>query len=199
MSPSTSSPRDAWNRLRPDAVLAVKDLLILLESDDGSSQDLFDVYLYAKRLLADAMEARIKIDLDQPCEAFHDLRGKLRSVMEERYSAQLPAAYLTVPYGSAVHEKLFLTLLQRQGNEVPASLLRIVTADSVHTERRVRELRELGLDIVTGKASGSDTYKLNSLELDLSFLPTIIYNTASSKKHRLMPEPELKNLLEIAD
>ncbi|MGW2147396.1 hypothetical protein ACWCOT_24045 [Nonomuraea bangladeshensis] len=199
MSPSTSSPRDDWNRLRPDAVLAVKDLLNLLESDDGSSQDIFDVYLYAKRLLADAMEARIKIDLDQPCKAFHDLRGKLRSIMEDRYAAQLPAAYLTVPYGSSVHEKLFLTLLQRQGNEVPASLLRIVTADSVHTERRIRELRELGLDIVTAKASGSDTYKLDSLEIDLSVLPTIIYNTASSKKHRLMPESELKDLLEIVD
>ncbi|WP_067818837.1 hypothetical protein [Actinomadura kijaniata] len=194
MTPSTSSPHDAWHRLRSEAVLAVKDLLSRLESDN-SSQDIFDVYLYAKRVLADAMEVRLKIDLDQPCDTFRDLRSQLRGIMEERYGGRVPDPYLTVPYGSALHEKLFLILLQRQGTEVPAALLRIVSGDSVHTERRVRELRELGLDIRTRKAAGADTYLLGSLDLDVSFIPKIIANTARGKKHRFMAEAELKEIL----
>ncbi|MEV5576628.1 hypothetical protein AB0L06_41925 [Spirillospora sp. NPDC052269] len=196
MPSSTSSPHDDWNRLRPEAVLAVKDLLGQLESD-SFSQDIFDVYLYAKHVLADAMKARIKIDLDRPCDTFHNLRRQLRGTMEDQYGDRVPAPYLSVPYGSPLYEKLFLILLQRQGSEVPADLLRLVTQDSVHTERRVRELRELGLDIRTRKVAGANTYRLDSLDLDISFIPRIIVNTARDKQYRFMAEAELKEILGI--
>jgi hypothetical protein len=55
-------------------------------------------------------------------------------------------------------------------------MLRVVTGDSVHTERRVRELRELGLDVQTSKDSGYDYYTLGSLDVDTSFVPVIVAN-----------------------
>jgi len=100
-----------------------------------------------------------------------------------------------VPYGSEVHEKLFQILLQRFDIDVPAGLLRVLTHDSVHTERRLRELRELGLDIGTSNSSGIDMYRLKSLNIDTSFIPRIVYNNAQRKKHIFLPENELKSIL----
>ncbi|GAA2653774.1 hypothetical protein [Nonomuraea recticatena] len=194
MPPTQADSHDAWSRLRPDAVQGVKDLLAQLERN-GPTQDLIDVYLYSKRILAEAMEARMSIELGGGCETFHQLRERLAELMQEQFGGKVPEEYLGVPFGSHLHEKLFLLLLQRQGEEVPGTLIRVVAGDSVHTERRVRELRELGLDIETGKIGNVDTYKLNSLHLDTSFIPTIIFNTARNKKHRFMKQSELKRIL----
>lgn len=166
---------DDWARLKPDTELAVGTLLEQLRSET-SGQDLLDAYLFAKKLLAESMQAYIRIDLEVPNGTFRDLREKLLGEIRRRYRAHIPDRYLRVPYGSSVHEQLFTLLLQRQGQPVQADLLRIVTADSVHTERRVRELRELGLDIRSSEESGQNLYTLGSLAIDTSFIPSIVRN-----------------------
>jgi len=188
------SPRSDWNRLKPDTIHAVRELLAQLY-EDGAGQDLLDSYLYAKRLLADSMQALIRMDLPSRCETFHEMREDLREEISRRYDGRIPAAYLTVPYGSRVHEELFTILLERQGQPVSAALLRVVTADSVHAERRTRELRELGFQISTGKANGSDVYTLESLELDTSMVPTIVKNIRRDKKITQAEEHALTEVL----
>ncbi|WP_433465293.1 hypothetical protein [Spirillospora sp. CA-128828] len=187
------TPLNDWNRLKPDAELAVQELHTQLSSS-RSPQDLIDSYLYAKRLLAEAMQAFVRIDLDGRNETFHDLRARLQKEMLDRYSNLLPDRYLKLPYGTRVHEELFTLLLQRLGQPVQAAFLRIVTADSVHAERRIRELRELGIDIRTSKENGYDFYMLGSLNIDVSFLSTIVGNKI--KKDKSLEETERKEYLE---
>jgi hypothetical protein len=194
MSSTPLTPRDDWNRLKPDTVLAVEELLEQLQNGT-SSQDLLDSYLYAKRLLAESMQAFMRLDLFQRCEPFHDLRRRLGDEMHRRFGDQIPGVYLTIPYGSRVHEELFSVLLQRMGKEVPGALLRVVTADSVHTERRTRELRELGIDIKAAKVNDADVYTLRSLEIDISKIPAIVKNVAKKKGYVAMPEEQLVRIL----
>ncbi|MEV6889372.1 hypothetical protein [Kribbella sp. NPDC051137] len=189
-------PEREWEHLRPDALLAIRGLADSLEAGDLPAQELLDLYVYSKRVVAEVMGARFDMEFPGMSPEFHRLREELSEAMVSRYGDSVPAAYLAVPYGSKVHEKLFHILLQRFNTEVPAELLRVPTRDSVHTERRVRELRELGLDIDTKKLSGIDTYKLCSLSLDFSVIPKIIFNTARDKKHPLMPRVKLEEILQ---
>ena len=190
----TSNPLDDWLALKPDAEVALGELLSQLEvaTGDSQSQDLLDSYLYAKRLMSEAMKAFISIDIEERCEPFHILRAKLGEEMRHRYSSHVPDTYLKVPYGSRLHEELFTILLKRIGTTVPAALLRVVTADSVHTERRTRELRELGFDIDSFSESSIDVYRLNSLEINTSMIPALIYNLAKRNKFRALSEAKLR-------
>lgn len=193
----TANPLDDWLQLKPDAEVALAELLKQLPAAtvDSPNQDFLDSYLYAKRLMAEAMKAYIRIDLDERCDTFHDLRDKLAEEMRRRYSGRIPDVYLRVPYGSRLHEELFTVLLKRIGTTVPAALLRIVTADSVHTERRLRELRELGFDISSFSENSIDVYRLNSVEIKTSMIPTLIANRAKGDRFRALPEAELKAIL----
>ncbi|MFJ6769523.1 hypothetical protein ACIQOV_00840 [Kitasatospora sp. NPDC091257] len=191
MTDQYSDPSADWHRLKPDTVLAVEGVLDQLKKDDAQAdaQNLLDAYLYAKRLLAESMQALVRTGLPAECDTFRDLRAQLAARMTEEYGDRIPERYLTVPYGSRTHEQLFSMLLRRYRQPVSAALLRVVTRDSVHTERRTRELRELGLDIVPSREGGSDVYTLRSLELDTSLIPAIITNNLRDKK---APEHERK-------
>ncbi|WP_327636127.1 hypothetical protein OHB24_39770 [Kribbella sp. NBC_00482] len=195
MAGKDQDPQGEWEQLRPDALLAIRGLADSLEVGDIPTQELLDLYVYSKRVVAEVMGARFDMEFPGLSPEFHRLREDLSETMVSRYGGSVPAPYLVVPYGSKVHEKLFHILLQRFDTEVPAGLLRVPTRDSVHTERRVRELRELGLDIDTKKHSGIDTYRLCSLNLDFSLIPKIIFNTARDKKHSLISRAELEKIL----
>jgi hypothetical protein len=184
-----------WRRLKPDTVIATDELISQLR-EQSSTQDLLDTYLYAKRLLAESMQAFLRATLPERCAEFHELRAELASEMHRWYEDRLPASYLEVPYGSRLHEELFSILLQRRNEEVEAGLLRVISADSVHTERRVRELRELGINITNRKGNGTDYYVLRSLDIDHGMIKSIIKNTAKRKRHQHMPEEKLLSILD---
>jgi hypothetical protein len=190
------SPLDDWNNLKEVTKLAVAHLLEQLQSET-STQDLLDSYLYAKRLLAESMQAFIRAGLTESNETFSNLRQQVQAEISRRYAGRIPDRYLRVPYGSRVHEELFTILLQRQSIPVQAALLRVVTGDSVHTERRVRELRELGLDIENSKDSGYDYYTLGSLNVDMSFVPAIVANLI--KRDSGLSPAQKRNLLDQVD
>lgn len=190
------SPLDDWNNLKEVTKLAVAQLLDQLQSET-STEDLLDSYLYAKRLLAESMQAFIRAGLTESNETFSNLRKQIQAEIKRRYAGRIPDRYLKVPYGSRVHEELFAILLQRQGVPVQAALLRVVTGDSVHTERRVRELRELGLDVQTSKDSGYDYYTLGSLNVDTSFVPAMVANLI--KRDSGLSLAQKQNLIDQVD
>ncbi|MFF8473746.1 hypothetical protein [Streptomyces sp. NPDC015414] len=174
--------QQSWRSLKSETLYAVEQLRNQLAAPKESVQDIVDTYLVAKRALAESMQALLRESLPESCPTFHDLREQLGRELSRRYGGLIPEKYLKVPYGSRVHEELFTILLNHQGTPVPAMMLRIISADSVHTERRMRELRELGLDIVAAKSQGIDVYTLQSLEIDLSLLPSIPKNLISQDK-----------------
>lgn len=165
---------EAWNRLKPGTAYAVKALGSVLEETDGSPDALLDAYLFAKRSLAQSMKALLLAQLPPSCNEFHELRTRIQECMTSRYGNRIPGRFLRVPYGSEVHERLFAILFQRLGNPVDSARLRLVTRDGVHTERRARELRELGLDIATSEVDGIQYYALVSLDLDSTKIPGLV-------------------------
>ena len=185
----TAESREGESDLSEVTELAVTHLLDQLKSGT-STQDLLDSYLYAKRLLAESMQAVIRVDLTEPNKSFSIFRKQLQTAISDRYAGQIPDRYLKVPYGSRVHEELFGILLQHQGTPVQAALLRIVTGDSVHTERRLRELRELGLDIQTSRESDHDYYTLGSLSITMSFAHAIVANLIKNDRELLPAEKQ---------
>ncbi|WP_280443286.1 hypothetical protein [Nocardia brasiliensis] len=181
MTRRKASPQADWNRLRPEAVHAVGELGKLLASET-SSQDVLDMYLYTKKILAESIKSLLLSELPEETPEFDELREQLGKRMKAQYGKHVPAKYLSVPYGSKTHRILFTIMFQRMGEPVRADRLRYSTSDSVHTERRIRELRELGIPIDTSEMGGVNVYTLRSLVVDTSLIPNIIKNNLRGKK-----------------
>ncbi|SNT60268.1 hypothetical protein SAMN05443665_105633 [Actinomadura meyerae] len=187
-------PSEEWARLKPDTLIAVEQLSRKLQGTT-SSRELIDSYLYAKRLLAESMRAFVRMELPERCEDFRRGCAAIEVEMRRRYGGMVPEGYLIAPYKSRVNEELYCLLHRSLGEEVPGSLLCTVTADSVHTERRIRELRELGFSVSSSEAEGVDFYSLKSLEPDFSMIPSAVMKVAQRKKFKEMPKDELRLVL----
>jgi hypothetical protein len=87
-----------------------------------------------------------------------------RAVEQAMRSAypKLPAKYLKVRRFGKSHARLLAYLCRSAGSEVSGAELRMLTGDAVHTERRARELRDLGFTLDARHTGGSDMYILRS-------------------------------------
>jgi hypothetical protein len=94
-------------------------------------------------------------------------RKRIEQRIAETYGDRIPGKYKVVRGYTSVQPILLQYLSQHVGNPVRSSKLRILTADQIHTERRVRDLRELGFDVEWKKVSDDDQYVLASIEPDL--------------------------------
>ncbi|GAB4584297.1 hypothetical protein [Nocardia sp. IFM 10818] len=194
MSANNVAIQQEWFQRKPDAEFAVRALLSQLEKSDEDPRAIMNGYVFAKRALAASMQVLIRTQiLDEEIAKFRELHGKVQAHVTTQYKERISDRFLNVPYNSHVHEQLFALLYQRIGEAVDAELLRIVTADSVHTERRTRELRELGLDIAATKIDEINVYTLRSLEIDYSLSQNIVKNNI--RKHRELPVGERDRLL----
>ncbi|MFF7599904.1 hypothetical protein [Streptomyces mirabilis] len=192
---SQQPPQGEWQQLKPDAEHALSNLLSEISSH-SDPQSLFEAYTYAKEIAARAMQARMLMHLPSENPQFRSLHAKIRQQMHSRYKETVPERLLGAPYGGKTHERLFSLLHESLGQPVPAAMLRIVTGDHVHTERRTRELRELGFDVDWYDAEGINVYELRSLDLDFEMLPTIVRNNV--RKTKSLSKDEKLRVLKIA-
>ena len=147
-----------WPQLRRVSADATDVLSELLHDPEADSRRLIVGYLDAKRQLAKAFQALAEeLWLDPGPLAL--VKGQIEEAMHELYP-ELPAKHRLVRGFGKVHEMLFAYLNQRVGEEVMAEELRVLTADAVHTERRARDLRDLGLQIDTYEGGGMTVYVL---------------------------------------
>ncbi|MGW6519177.1 MULTISPECIES: hypothetical protein [unclassified Streptomyces] len=172
--PAENEESEIWRSLKPTSAYAVRELSSAFEREDASPDALIDAYLFAKRQLAQSMQALLLSQLPSHCPEFAELRACIQAEMENRYADRIPERFLKVLYGSKVHELLFMILLRSLGKPVDSDKLRLATRDNIHTERRTRELRELGFNIATSEADGSQYYTLANLEIDYSKVPELI-------------------------
>ncbi|WP_330266672.1 hypothetical protein [Streptomyces griseorubiginosus] len=179
---------EVWKSLKPTAAYAVRELSSALEGDDSTLDDLVDAYLFAKRQLAQSMRALMLSQLPPQCPEFAELHDRIEAEMKNRYADRIPERFLKAPYGSKVHELLFMILLQALGKPVDSGRLRVLTADRTHSERRARELRELGFNITTSAEDGSQFYTLVDLEIDYTKVPELIAKAINKAKDLGGPE-----------
>ncbi|MGR4850150.1 hypothetical protein [Streptomyces sp. LARHCF252] len=186
--PAKDSPENEWKNLKSDAEHALQTLLTQIDRHT-QAQELFEAYTYAKRVAADALKARMLMHLPDENPKFRELYDRVQAELDLRYSQFFPEGFLKAPYGDQLHEYLFSLLQENLAEPIEAAKLRIVTADGVHTERRTRELRELGMDVDWYKEDGIDVYVLRSLELNLEALPSLV-RTIVRKKTKCESEQE---------
>lgn len=139
----------------------------VLDAQDASATDVervMDGYLDHKRTIAAEMQRLALRHLDlEPAPLL-----EWKSQVEERMPTMLDGLetvlgrqYFQVRGFSGVHPLLYAYLMRHAGRPISGSRLRILTGDQVHTERRVRELRSLGLAVGTARSAGEDMYTLD--------------------------------------
>lgn len=166
MAVENQSAFEAWQRQKPGSEFAVRALAEALANPGESPAAVLDAYLFAKKALAQSMQSLLRSQLPVSCAEFHALRERIQEEMLSRFSDRVPEQFLKVPYGSETNEELFAVLYQDIGSPVDNARLRTVNGDDTHTERRIRELRELGLDIAAAPLNGTQHYTLRSLDID---------------------------------
>ncbi|MFD6417929.1 hypothetical protein [Streptomyces sp. NPDC060194] len=186
----------AWKLHKPDTKFAVDELATLLGAADESAEAVFSAYLFAKKAMARSMQELLRATLPPSRPAFDELRSRVGGALQERFGDRIPERYLAVPYDSVACQDLFGLLREHLGKPVDAAVLRAINADDVHTERRIRELRELGLRIDSVKRDGVGGYLLASLDLDPALMPSLV---AKAIKKASLPEAEQKKLIAALD
>lgn len=154
-----------WNRSRAAAVEATQILLEVLEDDDADDARLLHAYLDAKRRLASTFRIFAISLVDEP-NALEQVISQLEWTMAALYPF-LDARHRRVRAFGPTHRLLYGYLKRRLDTDVDVDEIRILTGDAVHTERRLRELRELGLEIVMGQSGGIRTCNMSS-KVDLA-------------------------------
>ena len=116
--------------------------------------------------------------------------------MQQLYKGLLPDEYLIARGYTGAHPVIFEYLLQHVGHPVSGSRLRVLTGDQVHTERRVRELRDLGFSVEWKKVYDEDQYMLlsNTPDLDAAARSQLQHNI---KNDRSLSASERNRLLSL--
>jgi hypothetical protein len=155
-----------WSKLRAASLDSVTVLRDVLADPAAEDRRLVAAYLETKRLLAAAFEARAAAMYGDR-SALDGVRTAIEREMDLAYPS-VPASYRKVRGFGTVHARLFAYLSERVGIEVSAAELRMLTGDAVHTERRARELRDLGIHLVARVSGGADTYVLHGTSPDVA-------------------------------
>ncbi len=125
-------------------------------------------YVEARGQLAKNFRELSSSVLVKATERLEGVRSDVRAKMHDDFGGLVPERLLEVQSYGKLHAVLLEYLSAHQGEPVAASRLRVLAGDQVHTERRVRELRDLGLEITWKRGPGEVQYVLESDLPDLS-------------------------------
>lgn len=152
-----------------EARRAASQLMHAFESHDTFDDALAIVYHRNTRALAQAVENLARAALPTPPYPFEGLKADVEGRMRQLFGGRVDQRLLRITRYTRPHPELYALLCSRLGEPVPAWRLRLLTADAVHTERRVRELRDLGLAVEASEDESGGTYTLLNLEPDLTY------------------------------
>lgn len=156
----------AWTRSRAEAIEAVTLLRDVLADSNASAPRLVAAYLDAKVVLASAYEV-YAVERYDSSDLLATTCGLVLEHMRNRFS-HLPPRYIRLKSYGRSHRLILACLAERVGEAVPSSELRVLTGDAVHTERRARDLRDLGFDLRPTTMGGGSGYLLTSARSDAS-------------------------------
>jgi hypothetical protein len=165
-----------------DLLAEARVLVSFLETDSvagGSMDEVIDRYLDFKSISARAMRELTDAVLEREDWALDGVIQRLEAELRSQLAGVVPLDIVVLKRYGHTHRKLYEYLWQHRGRSVTAARLRVLTGDQVHTERRVRELRDIGLRIDAVRRSGQNVYELTDDTFDLEiairrFLPDFV-------------------------
>jgi hypothetical protein len=158
--------QEALRRLEAEARYFA-DFTTAQRANDLDVESLIDRYLDWRQLSADALRQITDAYLERDEWALDAVLERLENELRARLADVFPLEVVTIRRYGATHRKLFEYLTLHRGRPVPAARLRALTGDQIHTERRVRELRDIGLRIDAARRSGDNVYELTSEDPDV--------------------------------
>lgn len=148
------------------AARRLTDQLIARQAFD---EELAREYNRAKRALATSFQRMALEEVPRDRYRLTDLKHSIQAEMHRLFAGRASHDVLRVRGYTSPHPDVYALLADKLGEAVPGWRIRLVAGDKIHTERRTRELRNLGLAIeVAGKGEDA-TYCLPSLEADLTY------------------------------
>jgi hypothetical protein len=123
---------------------------------------LLDGYLDAKSVLAEAFRQMMVERIEPRMGALTGIAEGLNEYAAARYGSELPREYLAERRPGSTHRLLYAYLSLFPGTPVNAQVIRVLTGDAVHTERRLRELRDWGVVVEARDAAAGDCYVLDA-------------------------------------
>jgi hypothetical protein len=124
-------------------------------------------YVAVRKQLAQEFQILAEGELVTDEPALDGIKRQVTQRMRELFGGRIPDRYLKVRGYSGIRSMMFEYLVRHVGEPVPASRLRVLAGDQVHTERRLRELRDLGLHLTSTRVADDDQYILHSAAPDL--------------------------------
>lgn len=161
------SSQPALNRIAESLEHLASLVRSAMSSEQIGFEHLATEYLALRRSLARDFRELAERELEDEGDALEPVRHRISQRMRELYGGRVPDSYLHVRGYSGVHPILFAYLLRHPGEPVAGSRLRLLTGDQVHTERRLRELRDLGLPLDSAHQADDDHYVLRSSTPDV--------------------------------
>lgn len=142
------------------------------ESDTESLDLTLERYVSFKRTMARLFRDFAEAKLQTGAPVIDKIYDQIRNALQAFNDGKVPEKYLVVSPFNRTHTILLEYLARYVGTPVSGSKLRVLTGDQIHTERRLRELRDLGLHITSARVANDDQYILHSLELNLKHAAT---------------------------
>jgi hypothetical protein len=102
-------------------------------------------------------------------DLFEKTRSAIAKRMSELFEDRAPSRHLSVPPYGAMQRKILRYLAANVGKAIEGASIRVITAEQIHSERRLRELRDLGFTIGVETRRGESIYTLESLKPDLDY------------------------------
>jgi hypothetical protein len=155
-----------WSHARQQPLADLEDLARALPDQSVGFVELCTQYVITKRSLATAFQT-LAVERYGDSQALPRAVALLNSEIARRIP-DLPTRFQRVRGYGVSHRLLVGMLADRVGVAVSVDELRILTGDAIHTERRTRELRELGLHISSATTSGTDSYTLEPGDQDVA-------------------------------
>jgi hypothetical protein len=144
----------------------------IVAAQSGAAQPDFDrvlsAYIESRRELAESFRDLAGAMLMHASDRIERVRAEIKATMQREFGGLVPERLVEVRAYASVHALLLEYLAAHVGEPVSASRLRILAGDQVHTERRVRELRDLGFAIAWKRGAGEIQYVLESDQPDLA-------------------------------
>jgi hypothetical protein len=169
---------------------------VRLSGGTVSFEQLVTEYVSLRRSLARDFQSLAEESLRTEDSALGAVRRQIAQRMRELFGGRIPDRFLQVRGYRGVHPILFEYLAQHAGEPVPGSRLRVLTGDQVHTERRLRELRDLGFDLTSTRVADDDHYVLRSPAPDLDYAARFV-TAHNIRNDRQLPEHERSRLVAI--
>jgi hypothetical protein len=126
-------------------------------------------YHRAKRALALSFQEMALSVVPREQFKLDDVKQSVMDEMRSLFAGRVDPEFFTFRRYTTPHPDIYALLASKVGEPIPGWRIRLLSGDKIHTERRTRELRDLGLEIEVNERDDESTYCLVSLDADLRY------------------------------